>query len=74
MYHYIVQFRQVRVATTQINSTIKQISFCHVSHLSHLKICHQHKLATLFITLIKHLIHFSDKVFQVLVPESPNET
>ena len=29
--------RQVRVATTQINSTIKHISFYHVSHQSHSK-------------------------------------
>ena len=60
MLHYIVQFRQAPVATTQINSTIKHISFYHVSHQSHLKICHQHKLATLFITFIK-TFNFSDK-------------
>ena len=66
MLQYIVQGRQVRVANTQINSTIKHISFYHVSYQSHLKICHQHKLANLFIILIKHLIS-QTKAFQVLV-------
>ena len=57
MYQYIVQFRKVRVATTQIISTIKHISFYYVSHQSHLKVCHQHKLAT----HLHKTFNFSDK-------------
>ena len=70
MLQYIVQVRHMRAANTQTNSTIKHISFYHVSYQSHLKICHQHKLATLFITLIKHLIS-QTRAFQVLVSGSP---
>ena len=70
MLQYIVQVRHMHAANTQVNSTIKHISFYHVSYQSHLKICHQHKLATLFITLIKHLIS-QTRAFQGLVFGSP---
>ena len=65
MYQYIVQFRQVCVATTQINSTIAYF-FYHINQQLHLKICNQHELETLFITLIKYLI-YETMAFQVLV-------
>ena len=47
------------VASTQINSTIKDI-FLTCQSLTDLKICHQHELAILFITLIK-TFSFSNK-------------
>ena len=49
---------------------MKHISFYHVSHKPHLKICHQHKFANLLITLMKHLIS-QTRAFQVLVSRSP---
>ena len=71
MYQYVVQFRQVRVATTQINSAIKHICFYYVSYQAHLKIYHQHKLTTLFITLLTHLFsHFlGEAIYYLFSPQ-----
>ena len=44
--------------------------FYHASHSPHLNICHQHELAALFITFIKHLISQA-RAFQVSVSKSP---
>ena len=68
MYQYIVQFRKVCVTTTQINSTMQHI-FLSCQPLAAPQILSPTQRATLFITLIKHLIS-QTRAFQVLVSES----
>ena len=68
MYQYIVQFRKVCVTTTQINSTMQHI-FLSCQPLAAPQILSPTQHATLFITLIKHLIS-QTRAFQVLVSES----
>ena len=57
MFHYIFQVRQMCVATTQTDLTIK--NFFYVNLYLHLNIYHQHKFTILFITYVKQLISWA---------------